>query len=199
MPRHTIPMALVKQGNKLSYALQRQLKKYIPSKSRITSDVESALKSGEGIRVREGILKKVAKKFASRNPTKSKRKSSKRRLNQRQAAVKLEIAARMRGRGFTSYASRIQALSKMGIGGGGFVRHTGRYGQELARAGLTVSATNSTLRMTWGEGTISEVGEAMSTPKADRATSDALVEVAKDIEAYISNEAIKAANKAFRS
>lgn len=201
MPRHTMPMALVKQGTKLSFAIGRRLRVYTKKRNAIRDYMIRFMESGGGIKVRASARQFADKKTVATatnirtrkgmrfmQASQSKKASMKgmpehRALNWWQVAVKRELAIRESARGFRAFGAMIQGIAKLGLTASNSVKHVGRAKQLLATANLFVGGDNSRLRLEWG-GEQSAFGESMQTPEGLRAVADGLADATKDMAVY---------------
>lgn len=170
--RHTklnLDDALIKQGTKIAFAISQRMAMEKPGKGSIRAERLAALKAGEGVRVRESIR-------TGKTP-----KRGKSRLNRQALLVKKELGLRERGRGFLSYATRLNASKLRSTK---HVKKVGRYNQRLAEAGLQIVPDGGSIKVVYGSAR-SEIGGTLNRPKYQRHINDALAEVTDDILQYV--------------
>jgi hypothetical protein len=169
--RHTklnLDDALIKQGTKIAFAISQRMAMEKPGKGSIRAERLAALKAGEGVRVRESLRTGKTPKAKSR-------------LNRQARLVKKELALRERGRGFLSYATRLNAGK---LRSAKHVKKVGRYNQRLAEAGLQIVPDGGSIKVVYGSAR-SEIGGTLNRPKYRRHINDALAEVTDDILLYV--------------
>lgn len=233
----TTEEVLAKQGSKLAFSISDALKMRSPSKGSVTAQRLSVLRSKqEGIFIRPNIRLAVASKVGAAVPlankaqyirgqkrtdkkfgtlsgirfgfTKSKKNgvaSTREGLNLQALMVKRELAAREKGRGYLGFGSRID-VSK--IADVKLVKLFGRYKQELSKAGLQASTSETAITFTFGgstapDGRMVDLGPAISKPKNLQAVARGIADVRKDMAPYIAKkhaQALQASvDKALRS
>ncbi|MBN8246434.1 MAG: hypothetical protein J0L84_03205 [Verrucomicrobia bacterium] len=194
--------ALAKQGTKLAFELANRLMPLMPAKGAVREAGIEMLKSGRGIRVRPAVRERLMFRHTAHSDIASRQtrygKSSKtgfrrkgKTLNFQALAVQAELNVRERGRGYTQHVARIGNLKELGnawsqVAAGSRKQkfHRGRYNQLLASAGLMVSEKNASLTLLYGSKS-TEAGSALSTPRAQKATEDAIGAVTDDMGVYV--------------
>jgi hypothetical protein len=208
LSRRSTQEAVIKQGNKLAFALRGRLALISPKKGSITAERLSALKTGGGVYVRPLIAISVMKKYGAATRVKDRsivfgnnkqQKSAlfkiggiKKRLNLQALMVKRELALRERGLGYLGLAARMSGISD--IVPGKRARWFGRYKQEIAEAGLVATETSAGLRLQYGSEE-SKVGIGMKRPRAQAAIAAALREVRLDMMEYINRKNLERGQK----
>ena len=211
----TTSQVLVKQATKLTFELRDRLRRLKPGG--ITADRISALRSGEGIKVRESIIRSVmaAKGASVRITDRLRHTGGNTRRNasiygsgtagvvfgKRQKStdtkgrslwnliVKREISARESGKGYTSTAGMMRVRN---LPESKFVRQFGRLNQELSTASLKADEKSGLISMRYGGsshgGKDVSLGEALRKPRAQSAIAEALDAVRKDIGVYLARK-----------
>lgn len=193
---------LAKQGTKLGFELANRLMPLMPAKGAIKESGIEMLKSGRGIRVRPGVRERLMFRHSAHSDLdtrqarygKGSRTGFRRKgktLNFQALAVEAELNVRERGRGYTQHVARVGNLSELGnawaqVSAGSRKQkfHRGRYNQLLASAGLMVSERSASLTLLYGSKS-TDAGSALSTPRAQAATEDAIAAVTDDMGVYV--------------
>ncbi len=193
---------LAKQGTKLGFELATRLMPLMPPKGAVREAGIELLKSGRGIKVRPGVRERLMFRHSAHSDITSRQtrygKASKtgfrrkgKTLNFQALAVQAELNVRERGRGYSQHVARVGNLAELGaawsqVSAGSRKQkfHRGRYNQLLASAGLEVGESRASLTLLYGsKGT--DAGTALSTPRAQAATEDAIVAVTDDMGIYV--------------
>jgi len=193
---------LAKQGTKLGFELANRLMPLMPAKGAVREAGIEMLKGGRGIRVRPAVRERLMFRHTAHSDINSrltrygkKTKASFRRkgkdLNFQALAVQAELNVRERGRGYSQHVARVGNLAELGaawsqVSAGSRKQkfHRGRYNQLLASAGIEVAENRASLTLLYGSKT-TEAGDALSTPRAQAATEDAIVAVTNDMGIYV--------------
>lgn len=189
--------ALAKQGNKLTFEISKRLKRSTPAKGSIRVERLQAMESGEGLKIRDSVLEKLAAKKGARSDLKTRAivygkrgsktfRSKGKSLTFRALAVKAELNLRERSRGFTSYIPQVRGVNRLAESPR-TIFNRGRYNQILGSASLSDSILGSSLTFSFGS-SASEAGAALSTPKAQAAIAASLQTVAAKISSDIAGK-----------
>lgn len=192
-----IEQTLAKQGAKLGFHLKLEFRRLEPGKGQIRAQALARLKSGEGIKVRPSVRKKVFAKAGAASRLSDRRtvygatlRGTRGGKNLAAAAVQAEINLREKGRGFIGYSVPAPAyFSSLKA-----ERTRSRYGPTLAQAGLRLTTESKVLRYEWGPFSEMSAGAAagIATPRGDAAVSRAIRDTANDIEAYLDRKLAEA-------
>lgn len=193
---------LQKQGGKFGCMLSRAWKGLMPAKGRITRHALERLRGGKGIKVRSRIYEQIDKSSSvetrrttfkvGKNKHATTRRSKGKRLNFQAEAVRREIAAREKARGFLALTARfgtIKNAAKTSIN---------KWGKTLAKAGVRFGKSPRFIRFVWAEP--GEQGghaaDSATTPKALKQVSMAMNALTDDIMVYVQRKYREAAGKA---
>lgn len=223
----TVDEVLQKQGAKLGWAINKQLKGLAPRKGQVTDERMAAMErggKGNGVRVHKrtrmqiyqkyGVASDIAsqgevvrrgkKMVASYMRTKTKKVNGEKikrrtRVNVQNLLVERELASRESGRLFTSVGS---LFPKSKITHAIDVKNGA--GKKLAEAGVSFGKNPRFLRFSWAKFTnlAGRMAHSMTRPKALAAASRAMVAVTDDIMEYVldhmSKDALRILGKALR-
>lgn len=214
------PQILAKHGSKLTYAISARLRAMMPSNGKITSEMLEALGAGKGVKVRPSIKERILQRvggnvsisesgshksrggFAGVRTRKDSAyvKTGGKRLSLSALAVKSELAARERGRGYLGFAARIRTDSVSAVKE---VKKLGRYMQQLATAGLITTGEGDSIRFVWGgmspTGEALGVGEGLSKARQQQAIALGISDVDQDIMEYVRRKNAEALQQAVES
>jgi len=199
---------LLKQGVKLTFALNRQLRTIMPGKGSVRSERLEALKAGRGVYVRPSVRAEVLSKYGAyqdvatretrfgKRGRKSVLRKGGRRLNLQALMVQRELNLRESGRGFVGFAARFRALGQMR--GGIRQKWLDRYSRLLSEAGLTMTAENGVLDLSWTNGPSAlHAASGLLKPRAQAAIITAIQDVRSDIWEYLGPKLKENAEGAF--
>lgn len=201
--RLTPQEVVAKQGIKLGHFLRAELAKLKPAKGSVREARLAAIKSGAGIKVREGAREFARKKtVATASDIRTKKdalfmESTKRgnvKRNGRtfwQIAVDRELNIRESGRGYLSLAGRMRYADKAIISGSTY-RIVDRITRELGRAWMTVTDDGSALKFSYDN---PNIFEGLDRVKGKSAIQAAMKETELDILKYVLPRELKAAQK----
>lgn len=193
--------ATKKQAGNFALLLNRSLKRFTPSKGSIRKDRLSALKAGQGVKVRESVLKQVYEKLGVISDIKTKQlgvlrrgkfkrsvRSGGKRLSIQALAVKRELNLRESGRGFLPFSAQVRSLiSRLPIKQGdqrSILRD--RANRYLTRIGFSVDEDNSTVSFDWGLNKSSaQVAKTLNKPRQQQVIATALDQTRADMMDYI--------------
>ena len=200
--------ALYKFGDTFTREFGKLLKPLAPAKGSVRTMGLSRLAGGAGIQVRPSAMRYATEHSAataydvkSRSGTRfmeTNRKGAFKRAGRNwwQIAVGRELSIRESGRGYTAYGGRIRSIYRIGSFAGGVrkaaITHVGRVGQKLADVLVDTAKDSSDMRLIWGESARTEIGTALSQPKAHGKISPALNAATRDMMAYIDRKAREA-------
>jgi hypothetical protein len=196
---------LLKQGGKLGYAVAQQLRNLSPTKGFIRAERIQALKSGQGIHVRQSVRRRIQQKYGVRIDIKSRelvfgnskagRKSvvrkGGRRLNLWALTVQAEINLRESGRGFLARSSKYPKLLS------DYQVAQSIYGPILSDAGL--NSNKDTLTFEWDPARselASSAAKGLSKAQGQAAIARGIADVRDDIKQYLSDKLLDNARKA---
>ena len=196
---------LLKKADMIGYAWSRKLATLAPKRGSIRAERLAALRTGEGIKIRESVRRRLAARLNLRSRIadrrtvfgkrgRGSRKYRGKRMNFQAMAARAEISLRERGIGYSRQVSRFRALgqfAKLRETRNATVENRGRYSQLLATA--NIKAEN--LRLVYG-GSGTQAGDALTTPEAMSALADAIAHVTQDMEVYLARKAEEAAKEA---
>lgn len=187
---------LKKQGAKLGYALNQQLRGIAPARGQVRAEALARLKAGGGIKIRERVNRAIILKYGARSVIATRkvifgkkgvgsvlRKGK--RLNLQALMAQREINTRESGRGFLGVSARYpRELAKTNSA-------LSKYGPVLSRAGVSVVGTEGEARFVWdsGDGELAtSAASGLEKGKGQAAIARALRDTADDIQVYITRK-----------
>lgn len=166
------------------------------------SDKDKYLAASKETERSVGAIKGLSLRFGTKGKTKKTARMNGKSLNIQQLSVARELNMRESGRGYLSFAAR---MNLKGIADTKLIKFLGRVKQQVSSAGLDFNGNGQTLTMTYGGATADNgqpvtVGTGMKKPKQQAAIAQALAEATADMRVYIARkhaEALQASvNKA---
>lgn len=204
LSRLTPPEVVAKQGLKLGFFLRAELSKLKPAKGSVREARLAAIKSGAGIKVREGALEFARKRtIATASNLRTKKdalfmertKAGNVKRNGRsfwQIAVDRELSIRESGRGYLSLAGRMRYADKALISGSTY-RIVDRITREVGRAGMKVTNDGSALAFSYDN---PNIFEGLDRVKGKAAIQSAMKATEADMLVYINRKLAENARKA---
>jgi hypothetical protein len=187
---------LQQQGAKLGYTLRQEFRGITPAKGEVKAERLDALKSGEGIHIRQGVMKWLAAKYdiapmggaalfrrAGKGNYKGSVTSGGKRLNLQALAVQAELNIREKGRAFLSVGARFQNAT----GGLTYSKAFSRFNKQLSEAGFTPNSDGGVVAFKWGgfSNLSDSAVQGMTRAKGQGAIARALKGRAADMKIYI--------------
>lgn len=153
-----------KQARKLAFSLSKRLRKLSPAKGSIRAERLAAMESGDGIRIRESVRRRV-----------------KARKNRHRALVRRELSTRESGRGFLGYSVVTQAVIKHAVrrGRSRAPLSMGRFSQQRKADAEVVLSWGTNLSKLSGQ-----AAEGINEAAGQQALAGAVSEVVLDIRRY---------------
>lgn len=203
---------LKKQGGKLGFALRARLRGIAPAKGQVRQERLTALKAGEGVRVRPRVREQILQKYGRATDVVTRRAQivvgnqavgsvvggrhsglgfRYGRMNLQALMVQREIAVRESGRAFLAVSARYPKTLQ------NEQRAHSRYGPILSAAGL--NANKDTLTFSWDSSKSQLSGEAagaLDKPKARAAIALALRDTTDDVLEYVNRKVAETGREA---
>ncbi len=195
----TFEEVLAKKGAQLGYQLRLEFRDLQPEKGWIRKERLLALKRGQGVRVRPSVYAKVGQQMnalplagqvmlfrTKAGKVKGTTLRGGKRLNLQALAVRAELNLREKGRGFLGQSAKF-----IGAGGKGFqAKAKSRYGQYLAKAGLSVVASGPELKMVWGgiNAMSDDAVKGIMRARGLKAVASAISAVTEDMVPYLAKK-----------
>ena len=199
----SIEQTLLKKGTDLGFAMFFQMRGVKPAKGSIRAERLAALKRGKGVKLRDGIKKRVIRaKGVNEEGTFGKRKSKfktvrragvSRRLNFQAFLVDKELSFRESSSGFLSYASKLQKIRTKirHLKPGQKHDHLGKLNQILTTVALGLSQKEGELKVRLVNPRAAGAGEGFLKPKNYPRILAAIKETRRDMEEYVARKEIK--------
>jgi len=197
----SLDQVLAKQGAKLGFELYKNFRAIMPKSGNIRESNMNRLKSGGGLKVRQSVMEKmqvatdvatrktvfkVGKKHGRTKTVKGKK------LNWWQEAVRRELGAREKARGFTALGAK---YPRKEISYGRVAKN--KYGALLSEVFTVFGKSPRYIRFSWAGGSkMAELAKnSINSKLAMRGVVAALKTVTKDIMEYVIRKEKEAAAK----
>lgn len=205
---------VAKQGGKLAWNIYAGLRALAPGKGSVRAERLAALAAGEGVHVRDAVMREIGAKYnattsvASGKTFLAQRKGRKvvamateierngKRLNLQALAVERELTIRETARGFASIATPrpVRAYANA-LASSGFTTDTvrqmeSRYGFVLSLFNVKLSAEKKYAELRWlgRHGEYQDAVLGLSKPRQQKVLNDAIIETNEDIRVYITRK-----------
>lgn len=190
--------AVLKQAQEFSLALRGRLRQIAPIKGAVRAERLAALQAGEGVKVRQAVLRRlmerrgVSQRIKGRGYVMGKNlrttaKVSGKRLNFTALAVRAELNLREQGRGFVAHSTNFRQLAKIRAERGTQRQQVlDRYRRFLSSVGVTVNPTNPRAVFSWGGNQSSgDVAKVLSQGRGQESVAGALADARNNMMVYV--------------
>lgn len=190
--------AVLKQAKEFTYALRSRLRQIAPGRNAVRTERLAALAAGEGVKVREAIIKKlmsrrgVAQRIKGRGYVFGRRqegtvRSGGKRLNFQALAIKGELNLREQGRGFVAHSTNFRQLAAIQNRQGTQREQVlDRYRRFLSSLGVSINVAGATATFGWGGNRSSgDVAKVLTQGRGQEAIAGAFADARQNMLVYV--------------